>query len=201
MTEMAAALRPDQVDITPVLEQRPSRPSDYESQKRAVAELLRVAVEQPNELLGRFVGLARELCDADSAGISLFEADAQTAGIFRWHHLSGVLAPFNGATTPREFSPCGTCLDQRRPILMTHPERAFGWISDAKITVPEVLLVPLQVGLEGPIGTLWVIAAQGKGFDLEHVRILRELAGVASIASEMSRLSKRQDKNDRPAVN
>ena len=198
MTDTISFLRPDQVDITPQLAHRPARPPDYESQKHAVGELLRLASEQPNELMARFVAVARELCGAESAGISLYEADRQSAGVFRWHHLSGVLAPFDGTTTPRDFSPCGICLDRRRPILMAHPEQAYAWIREASITVPEVLLVPLQVGIEGPIGTLWVVAAQGKSFDFEHARILSELAGVASIATELLRLSTRHEKAKSP---
>ena len=188
MTDTISFLRPEQVDITSELARRSPRAPDYEAQKRAVSELMRLASEQPNELLARFVAVARDLCGAESAGISLYEAVPQSAGIFRWHHLSGVLAPFNGATTPRDFSPCGICLDRRRPILMAHPEQAYAWIREASIAVPEVLLVPLQIGTDGPIGTLWVVAAQGKNFDVEHARILSELAGVTSIATELARL-------------
>jgi GAF domain-containing protein len=189
MIDTISLLKPEQVDITSVLAHRTAREPDYESQKRAVGELLQLASERPNELLARFVALGREFCGAESAGISLYESDPQSAGVFRWHYLSGTLAPFTGATTPRDFSPCGICLDQSRPILMAHPEQAYGWIRDANITVPEVLLVPLQVGRDGPIGTLWVVASQGTSFDVEHVRILRELAGVASVATELFRLS------------
>jgi GAF domain-containing protein len=189
MADAISSLQPDQVDITAQLAHRPVRAPDYKSQKRAVRELVQLASERPDELLGRFVEVARELCGAESAGVSLYEADQQSAGVFRWHHLSGVLATFSGATTPRDHSPCGICLDQRRPILMAYPEQVYAWIRDAHIVVPEVLLVPLQVGMEAPIGTLWVVAAQGDSFDAEHVRILNELAGVASIATELVHLS------------
>jgi hypothetical protein len=189
MSDIVSFLHPDQVDITPELQRRPLREPDYEAQKRAVAELMHFASDRPHEVLARFVVLARELCGAESAGISLYEPDARSAGVFRWHHLSGTLAQFSGATTPRDFSPCGICLDRRRPILMAHPERAYAWIQEASITVPEVLLVPLQVGIDEPIGTLWVVAVEGKGFDAEHARILSELAGVASITTHVARLS------------
>lgn len=186
MTKILELLRPEQVDITPELARRP-RIADYEAQKRAVSELGRMAREQPEALLPRFVAIARELCGADSAGISLYEPVAQSPGVFRWHHLSGTLAPFNGATTPRDSSPCGVCLDRRGPILMAHPEQAYSWIRDASIAIPEVLLVPLQVGKDEPIGTLWVVAPAGQGFDAEHARLLNELAGVTSIATHLTR--------------
>ena len=83
-----------------------------------------------------------EICGAHSAGISIFEPEV---GQFRWYALAGELAAFDGATTPRNFSPCGVCLDLAQPILMEHPERAYDWIRDAGITVPEVLLVQLTM--------------------------------------------------------
>ena len=182
-------IHPDQVDITPELARRPPRAPDYEAQKRAVTELMQLGHERPDDVLGRLVVLARELCGADSAGISLYEAAPPSAGVFRWHHLSGVLMPFDGATTPRDFSPCGICLDRRQPVLMAHPEHAYAWIRDASIEVPEVLLVPLQLGAGEPIGTLWVVAPPDKSFDVENARILSELAGVTSIATQLARLS------------
>jgi GAF domain-containing protein len=190
MNNATSYVPPNQVDITSVLVHRPCRTPDYQLQKQAVSELLQIANERPSELLVRFVAIARELCGAESAGISLYEPDGKSAGVFRWHHLSGTLAPFTGATTPRDFSPCGICLDRRQPILMAHPEQAYDWIKEAHITVPEVLLVPLQIGIEEPIGTLWVVAVEGQKFDSEHSRILNELAGVTSIATQLARLSK-----------
>lgn len=184
---------PEQVDITVRLADRSRRDPDYQSQKRAVHELARIANERPSELLGRLVELAREVCGAESAGISLYEPAPPSAGVFRWHHLSGVLAPFDGATTPRDHSPCGFCLDRHMPILMAHPERAYSWIRQANIVVPEVLLVPLQCGTN-EIGTLWVIAPRGVEFDGEHARILTELAGVTSIATELTRLSETRNR-------
>ena|SRR5215204_133653 len=90
-------MRPDQVEITFELESRPARPPDYESQKRAAGELARFARERPDELLPGFV--APGAGGADSAGISLCEPAEKSAGVFRWHYLSGLHAPFNGATT------------------------------------------------------------------------------------------------------
>jgi hypothetical protein len=70
--------------------------------------------EHPAEVLPRLVALAMELCEADSAGMSLFESQPGSPGVFRWHYLTGLLTAFSGATTPRDFSPCGVCLDEAR---------------------------------------------------------------------------------------
>jgi two-component sensor histidine kinase len=134
------------------------------------------------------VNLAMEICEADSAGISLLESEA---AVFRWAYLVGKLATFNGATTPRYFSPCGICLDQRTPILMQRPERAYPWIADAGITVPEVLLVPLYINGEAPLGTLWIVARDGQKFDSGHARVMTELAGFSGVALRMIQTEER----------
>jgi two-component sensor histidine kinase len=116
-----------------------------------------------------------------SAGLSLYEPDP-APGVFRWRYLRGALAPFEGATTPRNFSPCGITLDQNAPVLSRHPERVYNWISDANITVPEVLLVPLYVNGKEPLGTLWIVSSEEGHFDRGHARAMRELASFVGIA-------------------
>src|SRR5580698_1926376 len=133
------------VFITGELAKRAPRKTDYLQEKLALQELAARMADQPEEMLPRFVDLAMEMTDGVSAGLSLYEEDP-APGVFRWRYLRGVLSPFENATTPREFSPCGITLDQNRPVLSLHPERVYGWISDANIIVPEVLLVPLYLG-------------------------------------------------------
>ena len=98
-----------------------------------------------------------------------------------------MLAPFNGATTPRDFSPCGITLDRNAPVLAQHPERVYGWIADANIVVPEVLLVPLYLGGKVPLGTLWIVSDREGHFDSGHARALTELAAFVGIALRMVR--------------
>ena len=105
--------------------------------------------------------------------------------VFRWTALVGKLSAFEGATTPRNFSPCGVCLDQSSPVLMEQPERAYSWIADANITVPEVLLVPLMRHGAVPVGTLWVVAREGHKFHSGHARALSEMAVFTGIALQM----------------
>jgi hypothetical protein len=139
----ASAFDIQDVLITDQLRTRPPTNTDYLREKEALQDLAVQMADHPADVLPRLVALAMELCEADSAGISLYEAQAGSPGIFRWHYLTGRLAKFAGATTPRDFSPCGVCLDDRAPILMAHAERFYPWISEAGISVPEVLLVPL----------------------------------------------------------
>jgi two-component sensor histidine kinase len=171
--------------VTEQLSRRESSPPDYLREKLALQDLASQMADHPSEVLPRLVNLAMEACDADSAGISVLEAGGKE---FRWFALQGCLAAFEGATTPRDFSPCGITLNQNAPVLMKNPERIYGWIRDANIVVPEVLLVPLYVrhaDTVTPLGTLWVVAREGSCFDGGHARTLTELASFAGVALRM----------------
>jgi two-component sensor histidine kinase len=180
----AAAVAAVDVDITAELSRRAPIAPDYLSEKLALQDLAFQMAEHPEQVLPHLVQLAMKTCEAAAAGISLYEADGE---VFRWHHLSGKLSKFNGATTPRHFSPCGVCLDRQSPVLMKNPERVYGWIADAGIAVPEVLLVPLFVGPSEPLGTLWIVAREGEQFHSDHARAMSELASFAGIALRMIR--------------
>lgn len=163
--------------ITDELERRPPGRPDHLREKLAFQDLARKMSEGPAELLPELVRLAMDLCDADSAGISILQGQE-----FRWFALTGALAAFEGTTTPRNDSPCGVCLDQRQAILMRHPEQVYAWIAEAKLTVPEVLLVPLTGRATAPLGTLWVIAGKRRSFDAGHAKVLGELASFTGAA-------------------
>ncbi len=145
---------------------------------------------QPEDVLPRFVDLAMEMTGGVSAGLSLYEENP-APGVFRWRYLRGTLSPFENATTPRNFSPCGITLDRNAPTLSTHPERFYNWISDANIVVPEVLLVPLYIGSVEPLGTLWIVSDKTGHFDNGHARIVMELAAFVGNALQMVRSEQR----------
>ena len=168
------------VFITDELLRRDPAQPDYLREKLAIQDLAQCMADHPAEVLPRLVQLALEICDADSAGISVLDGD-----VFRWFNLKGSFAVFEGATTPRDFSPCGVCLDHGSVVLMERPERVYQWIADTKIAVPEVLLVPLLVNGKTPLGTLWVVAKEGEHFDSGHSRVMMELAVFTGIALRM----------------
>lgn len=184
------ATAPADLYITGELARRESPPADFLREKRAIQELAARMAEQPEEVLPRFVALAMELTDGVSAGLSLFEPHPEP-GVFRWRYLQGVLARFEDATTPRDFSPCGITLDVNGPVLSLHPERFYDWIADAGIIVPEVLLVPLYIGDSEPMGTLWIVADGVGHFNSEHARVATELASFVGIALKMLRAERR----------
>jgi two-component sensor histidine kinase len=178
------------VYITDELAKRAPKKADYLQEKLALQDLAARMADQPEEVLQRFVDLAMEMTGGVSAGLSLYEPNP-TPGVFRWRYLRGVLAQFENATTPRNFSPCGITLDQGGPVLSLHPERVYDWISDANIVVPEVLLVPLYLGDKKPMGTLWIVAPTEGHFDGGHARVVTELAAFVAIAVRMLQTEQR----------
>ena len=176
----------DPVYITEELYRRLPTSTDFRREKIALQDLARQMVDRPTEVLPRLVDLALELCEGISGGISLYESHP-APGVFRWHHLRGNLTKFTGETTPRDFSPCGVTLDLNKVTLVTRPERMYTWLADANISLAECLLVPLYVGSEEPMGTLWIVAEKEGHFDTGHARVMTELAAFTGIAVGMVR--------------
>ena len=172
------------VYITDELQRRVPQKADYLKEKLALQDIAARMADRPEKVLPRFVDLAMEMTGGISAGLSLYEENP-APGVFRWRCLRGLLAPFEGATTPRNFSPCGVTLDLNTPVLSLHPERVYGWISEANIVVPEVLLLPLYLDGAAPLGTLWIVSDREGHFDAGHARVMTELAAFVSIVLRM----------------
>jgi hypothetical protein len=63
----------------------------------------------PEVVLQKLVDVAVDFCGADSSGISLEETGEQGDPRFRWIAIAGTFSKYLHGTTPRFFSPCGTC--------------------------------------------------------------------------------------------
>jgi two-component sensor histidine kinase len=172
------------VYITDELARRRSPAPDYHRESLALCDLARNMVDDPRAVLPTLVDRALAMCGAASGGISLFEPDP-APGVFRWHYLRGDFARFHGVTTPRHYSPCGITLDRGGPVLAKYPERAYDWLAEANVKVPECLLVPIYLGGSEPLGTLWIVSRDEDHFDSSHAEIMSELAGMAGIAVKM----------------
>jgi two-component sensor histidine kinase len=184
MSQTVSAPLFSKVFVTEELDARPAGQADFLKEKMALQDLAARLVGDPEGVLPRFVELAMQMTYGDAAGLSIFEPEG---AVFRWMHLCGSLAAFEGATTPRDYSPCGITLDRRVPVLCRHPEWAYDWVADANIALPEVLLVPLFVGGQDPVGTLWIASEQDGHFHSGHSRIAAELATFVGIALHVKR--------------
>ncbi|HEX8642956.1 MAG TPA: HWE histidine kinase domain-containing protein [Allosphingosinicella sp.] len=172
---------------------RPPKRADCQREKKAMLDLAARLADASGEVLPRFVELAMEITGGVSAGLSIFDADREP-DLFRWKHLHGSLARFEGATTPRDNSPCGVTLDAGSPVLAAHPERLYDWIAAEKLILPEVLLVPLNVGGDDALGTLWVVADASGHFDTGDAQALTDLAvfvGMALLVRKREEQSRR----------
>ena len=180
----------DQVIITNELTRRPSRPPDYERESRALAGLMEALANQPGDenqestsaivvnVLQQMTETALELCQAQSAGISLCE-QKDGRKYFRWRAVSGQLSIYRDETMPWE-SPCGTVLERLTPLLMAHPERHYAFCRAVSLPVAEALLIPLRAG-DDLVGTIWIISHDGsRQFDAEDCRLLSAFARLGA---------------------
>lgn len=160
----------DEVLITDELTIRPSRMPDYEAESRALGLLAQEMVTNPQGVLQQCAELVRELCHADSAGISILEPGG-TSDMLRWHAAAGAFAPNLHGTMPREASPCGTVMERDCVLLFNQAERFFPALRGVEPRIYENLLAPWHV--EGTaVGTLWAIKHTPEGqFDAEDARV------------------------------
>ena len=167
------------VIITSDLQNRPSRDTDLQKENSAFRELADHLATDPKKFLERLVELARTLCGAGTVGISVEQTDVKGERIFLWVAMAGELKHMLGGTTPRNFSPCGICVDQRAPLLMDRLDRFYPYFREAPLPFLEALLIPWEIK-GGANGTLWAVAHDGnRKFDREDVRLLGCLAAFA----------------------
>jgi GAF domain-containing protein len=178
----------DAVLTTEVLTQRPARPADYESESRALSALAHELAANPRNLLRTLVETIRELCNADSAGISILVADRTGggSGTFRWEAVAGQFAHNVGGGMPRDHSPCGTVIDQNRVLLFSYPARHFRGLRNVEPRIFEALLAPFHV--DGtPVGTVWAIGhSASKRFDGEDARLLLSVSRFAAAGYQLA---------------
>ena len=163
------------------LNRRRPRRRLHDGLEPALERLRRDLATSPRRILQNLTATALELCQAQSAGVSLLERDGERQ-FFRWHAVSGQWAPLVWTTLPREFSPCGTVLDRNAPQLMIDPERYFTSLAKVPPKVYEALLVPFSVGGE-VVGTVWAVSHERtRCFDREDRRVLEQLSEFAALA-------------------
>jgi signal transduction histidine kinase len=171
------------LDISPQLDERPTRPPNYEHEARALSLLAREMAENPRNILQCFVEIVVYLCDAGAAGINLLDGD-----LFRWQAVAGSFAAARGGTMPRDQSPSRGCIDRNATQLMQLADRSVpGSLAESPFT--EALLIPFCVRKE-PVGTVWVVGDQrGRTFDREDERVVRVLAQIASAGWQLWKTS------------
>ncbi|MUH00758.1 EAL domain-containing protein [Scytonema sp. UIC 10036] len=172
----------DDVVITAELSRRLPRLPNLFLENQAMHTLARLMVNQPETMLKNLVEIALSLCQAGTAGVSLLDVTPSGEEVFRWDMLAGILEQYVGGTTPRNFSPCGTCLDRGAPQLYSYPERYFTYFQATKTPFVEGLVLPL-IADRHPLGTIWIVSHdEERRFNLEDVRVMTSLADFTAAA-------------------
>ena len=164
---------------TEELHNRPVRPPDYEKENSALVALIIALSESPGTILQTLADKVLQTLNADSAGLSLLTRDGRR---FYWAAIAGAWRPHLGGGTPRDFGPCGDVLDCNKPMLFSHWERRYPYLSAAMPLAEEGLLVPFYVNGKA-VGTIWAIAHRDqRKFDTEDLRMLESMGRFASAA-------------------
>jgi PAS domain S-box-containing protein len=171
------------------LGRRPWRPPDHTKENSALVALVSALADSPHTILQTLADKVLEILRADSAGLSLLTNDKKR---FYWAAIAGAWRPHIGGGTPRDFGPCGDVLNRNIPMLFTHWERRYPYLSAAMPLAEEGLLVPFYVSGKA-VGTLWAIAHNsGRQFDAEDLRLLESMGRFASAAYQTERAELRE---------
>jgi two-component sensor histidine kinase len=185
-----ATLQAEDILITHNLYRRHARPAPLEAELKAFHDLSTLMASDPTAAIQRFLEVALELCPAaGSAGLSEMVEEGGER-LFRWTAMAGAFAPYVGGSTPRDFSPCGLCLDNYHSILVDRPYRLFKYFNDASPRITEGLIVPLYDTGKRPIGTLWVTSHTAAKFDPTDARVMEQLAAQLVLAIKLRRKAK-----------
>jgi GAF domain-containing protein len=145
----------------------------------ALMSLSQCVARDPERALQQLLDSAALLTKAESAGLSL-EDEAEGELLLRWVAVKGQLSRYLNGTMPRYFSPCGTAMERRAPLVMVEPARHFPYIGQLHVPVRAVLLIPFS--RRGRyIGTLWVVHHRvGRRFSYDDRRAVTALTTFAS---------------------
>lgn len=145
--------------------------------------------EEPHAVLQGLLSAAVELCGGgthtSTAGVSMLESTPDGGQQFRWVALAGCLAAHVRGTTPRNFSPCGECLDKGDSILLARPDLKYEYFQAAGLEFTEGLVVPFAPDAQAkPLGTIWVVSHPPlrHHFDAGDVRLMESIGHFAASA-------------------
>jgi signal transduction histidine kinase len=161
-----------------------------EKQFEALQMLAHVFSEPPQAVLQKLVDIAVEFCGADSSGISLEEADESGNLRFRWVAIAGSFSQYLHGTTPRFFSPCGTCLSTGRPQHYRVTKPYYDFLGVTAEPINDGMLIPWNS--DQSRGTIWAIShGSRETFTPDDYKLLNTLADFAGISV---RLAERQER-------
>ncbi len=94
---------------TEELQNRSSRPANYEKENNALRTLVSALADSPSTIFQTLAETIKDITQSDSAGLSLLTRDGKTPDVggqrFYWPAITGMWSPHVGGGTPREFRP------------------------------------------------------------------------------------------------
>jgi PAS domain S-box-containing protein len=182
MSKASSSVSLEDILITEALAQRSFRAANLEAETQALHTLAQQLAAQSQTMLKTLVTVAKDLCQAGTAGVSLLEVTPDGEEVFRWIAIAGTLADHEGEILPKNLCPCGVCIDHQAPQLYTYPERYFTHLHTFQYPIVEELVLPLRVN-DQPLGTLWVLShTEQQRFDWGDQRLMTSFAGFAAAA-------------------
>jgi hypothetical protein len=156
--------------------QRASKAHDISKQTLAFRRLANTFGQAPHCILQELVNTAIDVCNADSAGLSLEEPENHA---FRWVAVAGSFSQYLNSHADRDESPCGKCLDSGRPQLYRVTKPFYDSMGITAKPITDGVLIPWMSGSVN--GTLWTVSHSAEeAFDREDFTILTYLAEIAS---------------------
>jgi signal transduction histidine kinase len=151
----------------------------------ALQVLAEVFTEPPNVVLQKLVDVAVEFCGADSAGVSLEEMNEQGELRFRWVAIAGSFSQYLHGTTPRFFSPCGTCLSSGRAQRYRVTKPYYDFLGVVAEDINDGLLIPWAS--DESRGTIWAISHGARDtFIPDDYKLLSTLASFVGISVRLA---------------
>jgi hypothetical protein len=159
---------------------------DASLQMEGMRRIARAFVESPETILHELVSAAVQLCDADSAGISIEREDRTDTAFYHWVATAGQYSQFLDAVLPREPSACGICLERGRPQLFRVKPRFFEIMGIVAPVVTDGILLPWQI--DELRGTVFIMAhGRTAAFDQNDCRMMQTLADFAAMGVRQQR--------------
>jgi hypothetical protein len=156
-----------------------SRPANRE--QLASQQIAQNFPDAPEAMLQKLAEAAVKYCGADSAGVSLEETDGNGGLQFRWIAVAGSFEKYLSGTTPRNFSPCGVCLDRWRPQYYKVTKPYYDFLGVTAEPILDGILIPWQSDFAR--GTIWAVSHQSESaFDTSDYAVLQRLADLVSLA-------------------
>jgi hypothetical protein len=159
-------------------------------QLKGMRRLARAFVENPETLLQELVNTAVDLCEAESAGISLQGTNEKGETCYRWVATAGEYQRFLNAMLPSFPSACGLTIERKKPQLFRVSKQFFDLMGVDAPVVTDGILIPWKVGETN--GTIWIMSHEKtEAFDSDDSRMMELLADFAAMAIRQDQQQKK----------